>query len=302
MKKPTLLILAAGMGSRYGGLKQLDSVGPSGETIMDYSIFDAIRAGFGKVVFVIRKSLENQFKTQIFSKYHGFITIDYVFQELDDLPKGYTLSKERTKPWGTAHAVLVAQSKIKENFAVINADDFYGATAFQQMAHYLKQLAIDSNQYSFMAYQLQHTTSKNGSVSRGICELDYSNNLLKIVEHTNISHKNNQIISTLGGEKFELASNSPTSMNFTGFTPLVFAYFNTYFKIFLDQFKDDLNAEFYLPSVLMQLIIDRVAQVKAIPTDEQWFGVTYQEDKKRVVENIQDSIKNGAYPNTLFSQ
>jgi len=300
--QPTLLILAAGMGSRYGGLKQLDGIGPSGETIMDYSIYDAKRAGFGKVVFVIRKSLEQDFKEKIFSKYEDFIDVDYVFQELDNLPEGCSVPKGREKPWGTAHAVLVAEEKINEPFAVINADDFYGADSFNVMASFLKALDQDNDYtYCLLAYKLKNTLSEHGTVSRGICDLDKNKFLEKVVEHTKIYRKDDEIHSELpGGEIVKLSEDAPTSMNLMGFTPTAFQYFKHYFTEFFNENSDNLKAEFYLPSLLTSVIKSGQGKVRVLPSNERWFGVTYQEDRPFVVDNMKKKVENGEYPEKLF--
>ncbi len=299
--QPTLLILAAGMGSRYGGLKQLDGIGPNGETIMDYSIYDAKRAGFGKVVFVIRKSLEKDFQDKIFSKYKGFIDIDYVFQELDNLPVGCSVPEGREKPWGTAHAVMVAEEKIKEPFAVINADDFYGADSFTVMASFLQALDPENNYtYCLLAYKLKNTLSEHGSVSRGICELDKNKFLEKVVEHTKIYKENGKILSNFKGEIVELREDAPTSMNLMGFTPSVFEYLKQYFRTFFDENYKNLKAEFYLPAFLTDVIKSGQGKVKVLPSNERWFGVTYQDDRPIVVESIKEKVANGEYPEKLF--
>ncbi len=300
--KPTLLILAAGMGSRYGGLKQLDEIGPSGETIMDYSIYDAKRAGFGKVVFVIRESLEQDFKEKIFSKYEGFIEVDYVFQELDYLPDGCSVPKGREKPWGTAHAVMVAEPKIKEPFAVINADDFYGADSFKVVASFLQALDSDNDHtYCLLAYKLHKTLSEHGTVSRGICKLDKNDYLETVVEHTKIYPVGKDIHSELtDGKIVKLAADAPTSMNLMGFTPTAFQYFKYYFTEFFDKNSTNLKAEFYLPSLLTNIIKSGQGKVRVLPSNERWFGVTYQEDREFVVNNINAKVNNGAYPEKLF--
>ncbi|MCF6240402.1 MAG: nucleotidyltransferase [Bacteroidales bacterium] len=299
--QPTLLILAAGMGSRYGGLKQLDGIGPSGETIMDYSIYDAKRAGFGKVVFVIRKSLENDFKEKIFSKYEGFIEIDYVFQELDNLPEGCSVPEGREKPWGTAHAVMVAEEKINEPFAVINADDFYGADSFTVMASFLQALDAENNYtYCLLAYKLKNTLSEHGSVSRGICELDKNKFLERVVEHTKIYKENGKILSNFNHEIVELREDAPTSMNLMGFTPSAFEYLKQYFRAFFDENNENLKAEFYLPVFLTNVIKSGQGKVKVLPSNERWFGVTYQEDRPIVVQSINEKVANGEYPKKLF--
>jgi choline kinase len=299
--KPTLLILAAGLGSRYGGLKQLDQIGPSGETLMDYSVFDAVKAGFGKVVFVIRKSFEEEFKTHIFSKYEKYIAIDYVFQELDMLPKGYVLPKTRVKPWGTGHAVLMAKSKIEEPFAVINADDFYGRDSFMAISSFLNALDDDNKStYCLLSFKLENTLSEFGSVSRGLCYLDKNDYLINIEEHTKISIENNQIVSLKNGEKFELAGTAQVSMNLMGFTPSAFKYFKYYFDEFIEKNIGELKSELYLPEVLSKIIKSGSGKVRVLPSNEKWFGVTYKEDKEIVVKNIGEMVKSGIYPNKLW--
>ncbi len=300
--KPTLLILAAGLGSRYGGLKQLDQIGPSGETLMDYSIYDAQRAGFGKVVFVIRKSFEEDFKKLIFSKYNKFIDVDYVFQELDMLPEGYSVPPDRKKPWGTGHAVLMAQSKITDPFAVINADDFYGKDSFLAIASFLMALDEDNkNRYCLLAYKLKNTLSEHGSVSRGLCYLDKNDYLINIEEHTKIHIEKDKIISTVKeNEKFDLSENAPVSMNLMGFTPSAFSYFKHYFNEFIENNYDNLKAELYLPEVVSKIIKSGSAKVRVLPSNEKWFGVTYKEDKEVVVQNINEMITKGIYPKKLW--
>jgi len=300
--KPTLLILAAGLGSRYGGLKQLDQIGPSGETLMDYSIYDAKRAGFGKVVFVIRKSFEEDFKTHIFSKYNEFIDVDYVFQELDMLPEGYSVPPDRKKPWGTGHAVLMAQSKITGPFAVINADDFYGKDSFLAIASFLNALDEDNNnRYCLLAYKLKNTLSEHGSVSRGLCYLDKNDYLINIEEHTKIHIEKDKIISVVkDNEKFDLSENAPVSMNLMGFTPSAFSYFKHYFNEFIENNYNNLKAELYLPEVVSKIIKSGSAKVRVLPSNEKWFGVTYKEDKEVVVQNINEMITKGIYPEKLW--
>jgi dTDP-glucose pyrophosphorylase len=299
--KPTLLILAAGLGSRYGGLKQLDQIGPSGETLMDYSIYDALRAGFGKVVFVIRKSFEEDFKTHIFSKYTKYIDVDYVFQELDMLPEGYSLPKERIKPWGTGHAVLMAKQKINEPFAVINADDFYGKDSYMAVASFLNALD-DDNKHTFclLAYKLKNTLSEFGSVSRGICYLDKNDYLVNIEEHTKIFIEKSKIISIRNNEKFELSDNAPVSMNLMGFTTSAFKYFKYYFDEFIEKNINELKTELYLPEVLSKIIKSGSGKVRVLPSNEKWFGVTYKEDREYVVSNINEMINKGLYPDKLW--
>ncbi len=298
--KPTLLILAAGLGSRYGGLKQLDSVGPSGETIMDYSIYDAKRAGFGKVVFVIRHSFEDDFKKIIISKYENFIEVDYVFQEMDMLPEGYSVPSGREKPWGTAHATLVAESKINEPFAVINADDFYGRESFEIIADFLKKMYEQNNDtFTILAYQLKNTLSEHGTVARGVCDIDKDNYLTDIKEHTKISIQNNKIISDIDNQIVELKENTPVSMNLMGFPASAFQYFKNYFKEFLDENQNNLKAEFFLPLVVSNVIKNGETKVKILRSNAKWFGVTYKEDKANVVASIKKMVDDGVYPYSI---
>ncbi len=299
--KPTLLILAAGLGSRYGGLKQLDPVGPSGETIMDYSIYDAKRAGFGKVVFVIRRSFEEDFKKHIFSKYEGFIPVDYVFQEMDMLPEGYSVPEERVKPWGTAHATLVAESKINEPFIVINADDFYGRDSFKTAADFLiKMHEQKDNTFTILGYKLKNTLSEHGSVARGICKTDNNGYLIDIKEHTKISISNGKIISDIDDTIVELHEDTPVSMNLMGFPAEAFKYLNKYFEEFLKENYTKLKAEFFLPLVISQVIKNKEAKVKVLESNDKWFGVTYKEDKQHVVDSINKIVEAGVYPKSLF--
>ena len=299
--KPTLLILAAGLGSRYGGLKQLDQIGPSGETLMDYSIYDALRAGFGKVVFVIRKSFEEDFKMHIFSKYTEYIEVDYVFQELDMLPEGFSVPEGRVKPWGTGHAVLMAQPKINGPFAVINADDFYGKDSYMAVSAFLNALD-DDNKHTFclLAYKLKNTLSEFGSVSRGLCYLDKNDYLTNIEEHTKISIENGKIISLRNNEKFELSDNAPVSMNLMGFNTSAFKYFRYHFNEFIEKNHKELKAELYLPEVLSKIIKSGSGKVRVLPSNEKWFGVTYKEDREIVVNNLANRIKEGLYPEKLW--
>jgi NDP-sugar pyrophosphorylase family protein len=299
--KPTLLILAAGLGSRYGGLKQLDQIGPSGETLMDYSIYDALKAGFGKVVFVIRRSFENDFKKYIFSKYSSHIQIDYVFQELDMLPEGYHLPTERKKPWGTGHAVLMAQDKIDNPFAVINADDFYGRGSFMAMSSFLNALDTENTTtYCLLAFKLRNTLSEFGSVSRGLCYLDKNDYLINIEEHTKISIEGEKIVSYRMDKKFELSPDAPVSMNLMGFTPSAFKYFKYYFDDFIEKNLNDLKAELYLPEVLSKIIKSGSGKVRVLPSNEKWFGITYKEDRDFVVKSISEMVKKGIYPEKLW--
>ncbi len=301
MNKPTLLILAAGIGSRYGGLKQLDKVGPGGEAIIDYSIYDAIQAGFGKVVFVIRKSIETDFREFIGNKLDGKIEVEYVFQELDKLPEGITPNPERQKPYGTGHAVLMAADAIKENFAVINADDFYGREAYETIAKYFGELDPNTNDNCMVGYNLKNTLSDNGYVSRGQCTSDENAYLVDVVERTHIEKKADGIyFENDDKEQIKLDENTLVSMNFWGFTPQFFKQLNTRFTKFIGENKDQLKAEFYIPTAVNEMIEEGIAKTKVLESDAAWFGVTYQEDRPVVVESIRELIKAGKYPDKLF--
>ncbi len=300
--KPTLLVLAAGMGSRYGSLKQIDPVGPSGETIIDYSIYDAIRAGFGKVVFIIRKSFEQDFKDLFIAKLQPHIPVEYVFQEIDRIPEGLAVSPERTKPWGTAHAVLMAKDVIHEPFAVINGDDFYGAGAFQTMADYLNSLTADTQtQYSLVGYQVGNTMSDYGSVSRGVCQEDEHELLVSVTERTNIQYAEGKIAyQEAEGKPVFLNPETLVSMNFWGFTPEYFKQTEAIFSDFVKANIDSLKAEFYIPYAIDILINSAEASVKVLRSDAKWFGVTYKEDKPLVIEKLAQLIKAGIYPAKLW--
>ena len=295
--KPTLVVLAAGMGSRYGGLKQIDKLGPSGQAILQYSCFDAARAGFGKVVFVIRRDIEKDFKEVIISKVSKSIPCEYCFQDKDDLPAGFTLPEGREKPWGTAHAVLAARKNVTEPFAVINADDFYGKEAYQTIADYFKTLSKDvNNQYCMVGYPVKNTLSEYGTVSRGICNTDANGNLTTVVERTKIIREDGKIVFIEDDKKTEIAENTPVSMNFWGFTPSFFKHLEEYFKEFLKVNIDKPKAEFLIPWVVDQLIKTQAAQTKVLTSDAQWFGVTYKEDRPAVVQKFKDLTDKGEYP------
>ncbi len=299
--KPTLLILAAGMGSRYGGLKQTDPIGPNGEAIIDYSIFDAIRAGFGKVVFVIRESFAENFKASFEEKLKGKIETEYVYQELSNIPEGLEFNTERQKPWGTGHAVLVAKDLINEPFAVINADDFYGAEAYQKVADFLAIAEKETfPHYAMVGYRLDQTLSENGYVSRGVCSADKQGHLVDVVEHTSIEQKGDEIIASLDDSTKTLAGNTVVSMNFWGFLPSYFAYLEKSFANFIVANKDELKAEFYIPYVVNELIQNKEANIQVLQSSEKWFGVTYQEDKATTIDNINRLIEAGKYPAKLW--
>jgi dTDP-glucose pyrophosphorylase len=300
--KPTLLVLAAGMGSRYGGLKQLDQVGPSGETIIDYSIFDAIRAGFGKVVFVIRRDIEKEFKAAVGSRYEGKIAVDYAFQQIDALPEGFSVPEGREKPWGTGHAVYMAKELINEPFAVINGDDFYGRDGFQLLADYLTG-AKDGEKadFSMCGFIMRNTLSDNGSVSRGVCEVDSDDNLTEVVEHTKIERNGKAAESFMeDGSVIDFTGDEIVSMNMWGFTPSLFDYMDDMFVEFLKEHGQEMKSEFFIPLVADTLIKQGKAVVKVMTSEDEWFGITYREDKPAVVASIKKLVEQGAYPNKLF--
>ena len=298
--KPTLLILAAGMASRYGSMKQIDGFGPNGETIIDYSIYDAINAGFGKVVFIIKEEFEENFKSIFEPKLNGRIETDYVFQNFDLKQFGIEEEIYREKPWGTAHAILAARNAVKEPFCVINADDFYGFDAFKKMVDFLKDEASGSN-YSIIGYQIGKTLSDFGAVSRGVCKVDDAGNLKEIVERTKVFKENDVIVYEEDDKKYPLDFETPVSMNFWGFTPAVFKTTEELFKEFAMANKDKPKAEFFIPLIGENLVKSNTATFKVVPTSNQWFGVTYKEDKPFVQASIDQLIKDGAYPEKLWS-
>ena len=298
--KPTLFVLAAGMGSRYGGLKQIDGLGPNGETIMDYSVFDALRAGFGKIVFVIRKDFADDFKRVVLAKYEGKVPCEICFQAIENVPEGYTYNPERTKPWGTNHAVLMGKDLIKEPFAVINADDFYGKESFEVLAKFLNEVAGKQNQYCMVGYRVCNTLSEYGSVSRGVCETYAEGNLTNVVERASIERKENGIFYTVDGVDYALPENAPVSMNMWGFTPEYFGYVEEAFKTFLKERGQELKSEFYIPTLVNDLIVAGKATCRVLDTTAKWFGVTYAEDRQMVVDKIAALTEAGVYPNPLF--
>ena len=306
MVKPTLLVLAAGMGSRYGSLKQMDGVGPNGEAIIDYSIYDAIRAGFGKVVFVIRHSFADAF-TAIFNKerFGGKIEVEVVYQELDYLPEGFSVPEGREKPWGTNHALLMAAKAIKEPFAVINADDFYGADAYKVIGEYLSKLGEESNHYCMVGYAVNKTLSENGTVSRGVCGINEEGFLTSIVERTKIERNaEGTIVFHDLGEDEALEEETPVSMNLFGFTPDYFAHSEEYFKGFLSspEVQTNLKAEFFIPLMVNKLVGEGTSKLKVLSTTANWFGVTYQADKPQLVAKIEELIEAGVYPRNLWGK
>ena len=298
--QPTLLILAAGMGSRYGGLKQMDRVGPSGETIIDYSIYDALRAGFGKIVFVIREEIENDFREVFLQKLKGKVEIEYVFQDLKMIPEGFSVSGDREKPWGTGHAVWVSKEKIKEPFAVINADDYYGPRSYQVMEKFLSDHRGPAD-YSMVGFQLDKTLSDFGKVARGVCETNQEGYLTGIAERTNIE-KTGRGIHYLD-ERHQpvlLNGNEVVSMNFWGFQPPVFDFFHRYFTEFLKEHAVEPKAEFFIPVPVMKMVSSAEANVKVLQSEESWFGVTYREDKASVIRKIREKVDAGIYPENLW--
>lgn len=298
--KPTLVIMAAGMASRYGSLKQIQRFGPSGETIMDYSIYDAIRAGFGKVVFIIRKEFADDFKAIFEPKLKDKIAIDYVFQNLHSFTEGITIPENRTKPWGTAHAVLCASTAVKEPFIVINADDFYGRDAFEKAYTFLTTSANDHT-FGLVGYELVKTLSDNGSVSRGVCKVDNSGNLVEIAERTKIYAEGDVIVYEDGDNKVQVPSDSAVSMNFWCFTPYVFSICKDMFDEFLQHNIDQPKAEIYVVDVAAKFITQPDNVLKVIPTKAEWFGVTYKEDAPVVEASINSLVTRGEYPESLWS-
>jgi len=297
--KPTLLVLAAGMGSRYGGLKQLDTLGPNGESIIDYSIYDAIEAGFSKVVFVIRESFADQFKDRFEPHLKGKIETEYVYQELDKLPEGYSIPEGREKPWGTGHAMLMAKDAIKGPFAIINADDFYGREAYQTAVDFANNSVVE-NEYAMIGYALDNTLSEHGTVSRGVCDTDAKDNLVNIVERTKIGYLNNKVVFYEGEETTELTGKEPVSMNFWVFKANFFEALEKGFVDFLKEKGTELKSEFYFNALVDTMIKEDKATTKVLSSDAKWFGVTYQEDKPIVQESLQKLIDAGIYPSKLW--
>lgn len=302
MSKPTLLILAAGMGSRYGGLKQLDSIGPTGETIMDYSVYDAIKAGFGKVVFVIRNSFKKEFEERVCKRYGHLIEIAFASQELDMVPKGFSVDKERIKPWGTGHAVLVATKEVDKPFAVINADDYYGQESFKVMANYLKSTEGKKGAFSMVGFKAGNTLSEAGTVSRGICTYNQDGFLLSVEEHHKLKRTSTGTIQgeNSKGEVVEIPENSFVSMNMWGFTPDLFEQSKKLFIEFLKNSAQNNKSEFYIPFIVNALLESKYANCKVLSTPDSWFGVTYKQDKEVVTQKIKSLINQGVYPAPLF--
>lgn len=298
--KPTLVILAAGIGSRYGGLKQLDTFTPEGATIMDFSIYDALQAGFGKFVFIIRKSFEDEFKAVFNKKLEGKAEVAYAFQEIENVPQKYQNTK-RTKPWGTGHALLMAKDVVTENFAIINADDFYGKEAFEVMAKNLIEIDKESFDFSTMAYLLKNTVSDHGFVSRGECQVSKDGYLIDVTERTHIEKVNNHLIRKDDNGVFvPIDSETVVSMNFWGFTPKCFEFGNSLFESFLEDNQHNLKAEFFIPLIVSEMIKSGKASVKALKSNAKWFGVTYKEDKEIVQKEIEQLRSNNVYPSKLW--
>jgi UTP-glucose-1-phosphate uridylyltransferase len=298
MKKPTLLILAAGFGSRYGGLKQIDPVGPNGETIMDYSIYDAVKAGFGKLVFVIRRDIEEPFRKIIGSRYEKWIGVDYVFQELDQLPIGYSVPKNRKKPWGTGHAILMGAESISEPFAVINADDFYGAQSFDVLS---KHLSSGTPDYAMVGFVLNNTLSEFGSVARGICQVGMGALLVSVKEMSGVKKEGATVECTDAvGIQHRLNGREIVSMNMWGFTPTIFGHLHSGFMRFLEKSIQEEKSEFYIPSVVHDLASAGQEKIKVLHSADSWFGITYREDRVRVVNGIKHLVADGSYPKILW--
>lgn len=297
---PTLIVLAAGMGSRYGGLKQIDTFTPQGDTIIDFSLYDALQAGFKKFVFIIRKSFEKEFKKIIEKKIRGKAEIEYVYQEIDSIPLEY-LNTERTKPWGTGHALLLTKDVVHENFAIINADDFYGRDAFKVMYDFLKKTDINSYNFSMIGYLLKNTVSDHGYVSRGVCEVDFHGNLLNVTEITHIEKNEYGLRYKKEDETFAAIEEDVTvSMNFWGFTPKCFEFGNDSFTCFLEKNKESLKAEYYLPTLVADSLASGKANVKLLKSNDKWFGVTYPEDKEIVQKAISELRMKKLYPDNLW--
>lgn len=299
--KPTLLVLAAGIGSRYGGLKQIEPVGPHGEIVIDYSVFDALRAGFGKIVFVIRRDMKPLFREKVACRFSDRIAMDFVYQEIDSLPPGFSPPPNRTKPWGTAHAILMGSSAIREPFGVINADDFYGPESFRALGQWLESAreTIPAS-YGMVGFILRNTLSEHGTVSRGVCHCDEAGNLVNIVEHTRIEKQGEEIRHTdSSGQTHRLSGEEIVSMNMWAFTPSVFAALKSQFEEFLRQHAGDPKREYFIPNVIDRLVKDGQARVAVLKNKGTWFGVTYPEDKPVVVAGIRRLIEQGVYPDRL---
>jgi dTDP-glucose pyrophosphorylase len=304
MSKPVLIVMAAGIGSRYGGFKQIGPIGPHGEMLLDYSVYDAKRSGFGKIVFVINRQMELEFRERIDQSLGKSCEVEYVYQELGNLPAGFQVPQGREKPWGTAHAVLCCKEIVDASFAVINADDFYGRSAYQSLADYLQQAKIQNSvsEFCMIGYRLENTLTEHGYVSRGICSVDQQGNLIEVHERTRIQKINGKIKYLEENQKWiELPDDCVVSLNTWGFTPELFGILDEQFEKFLDEKEDNLaTAEFFLPDLINDLLQEQRASVKVLPTQEHWFGVTYREDAARVKQAIRKMLDNGVYPKKLW--
>ena len=300
---PTLVVLAAGMGSRYGGLKQIDPMGPSGETILDYSVYDALRAGFGRVVFIIRPDFEDAFRNGVAAKFADRVDVDFSFQTLDRLPDGFAVPEGREKPWGTTHAILCARSEIRGNFAVINADDFYGRDSYAVLAKHLNETDDTSSDFSMVGFTLRNTLSDHGTVARGVCTTDASGFLASIDEMTKIGRSGPGAVNTRDdGTIVQLTGDEPVSMNMWGFTPRLFDHLDRIFREFLVAAGNEPKSECFIPLTVGQLIGEKVATCRVLRTDSSWFGVTYREDKEVVQRSIADLVERGDYPSNLWAK
>ena len=301
MPKQTLLVLAAGMGSRYGGLKQVDPMGPSGETLLDYSVFDAVQAGFDRVVFIIRRDIEEEFREKVGARYKGNVPVDYAFQQLDFLPNGFSVPADRKKPWGTAHAVWCAREAITEPFAAINADDFYGRETYEVIGRFLKAAQPEGANFAMAGYRLDHTLSEHGSVARGVCQVDSNHRLITISECTGIERADGEIVQKeADGSAQKFRGDEPVSMNFWGLTPAIFPLVEEQLVAFLSTSSSDPKAECYIPEAIGALIARDQATLDVLPTNADWFGVTYREDKSQVMQALKKLHSEGAYPTPLW--
>jgi len=300
--KPTLVVLAAGIGSRYGSLKQMDSFGPAGETIIEFSVYDALLSGFERIVFVISRAMEKDFSESFVKRFPAHVAIDYVIQEMEDLPEGFHVPEGRAKPWGTAHAVMAARHVVKEPFAIINGDDFYGRTSFQLVSDFLSQVGANENHFCMAGYSIRQTLSEHGTVSRGLCEVDENLFVTSIIERTKIGFTPSKEIAYQDetGQQVLVEGDPFVSMNIFGFTPAFFHWLQEYFVIFLRETGPDLKSEYFLPYILNKLIKEKKVTLKVLPTPEKWFGVTYKEDKPFVTQMLKELTSRGVYPSPLW--
>lgn len=301
--KPTLIVLAAGIGSRYGGLKQIDRIGPKGEILIDYSLYDAMLAGFERMVIVIRKSIEDEFREVVANRFENLIDTVYVYQELTNVPSGYEnlVNMNRNKPWGTGHAILVARDAVTDPFAVINADDFYGRSSFVILAEYLRKMSANDTSYCMVGFVLSNTLTEYGHVARGVCEVTPDGILQRVIERTHVEKYGSGARFLENGEWVQLTGNETVSMNLWGFTPTIFQHLELQFKEFLTTHGHDLKKEFFIPTVVDTLVQSGKASVNVLISSEQWFGVTYREDRPIVCEGVRALIKKGVYPEDLWA-